>query len=262
MTDNTRCQQFTARNNKLAGKPNEDYILADPDAGIYIILDGVSRDGQPYPVPSPSTAASQACAEAIRRVVKHASSGADPADTLRAAVAAGNAAVGALNRDYVGDFAPGTCGIAAMIEGNRLHFAQIGDCAGMVLDGEGAFYFTFDFIQPLRQYQRNRRYYGLDKHTVRRELCNNPRSLLGYGVLDGNPAADAFVKTHSIPLAAGSRVILHTDGLETWAKHMLSAGNLAALRSMTAEEMVAASVTLDAEQGRLHDDTSAIIIDF
>lgn len=252
---------YSGRNNKRPDKPNEDFILADGQAGLFIMLDGVSRDDQAYPNPSPSAQAAQACAQAAAEYVAQRQGQECPQQLVFGAMCAGNRAVARLNQGYSGDFAPGACGIIALLGEQRLDFAQIGDCAGRIIgpDGKG-FVFTYDFIQPLRQYQRGRRYYEYDKHRVRSQLCNNFRSLLGYGVLNGDPRAEDFIKCHSIPVPPGSLIALHSDGMEPWACHMAAEGREGRLAAMTAEEMVRASRAFDSQMGQTSDDTSVILI--
>ena len=51
-----RVETATKKNTKEFDKPNEDYFLVDRNNGIFIILDGVTRDKIDgiYPDPSPA----------------------------------------------------------------------------------------------------------------------------------------------------------------------------------------------------------------
>ena len=66
------CTAASLRNTKLKNKPNEDYFICDGDSGIFVLLDGVSRDGNEnnYPNPSPSAIISEIVANTVYQYLK------------------------------------------------------------------------------------------------------------------------------------------------------------------------------------------------
>ena len=125
------------RNRKDQQKPNEDYYLADDEKGIYILVDGVSRDksGGIYPNPSPARIVSELFVNCVYQVLAE-DKGPSVSAALREAVEKGNEVIQDYNAQtsWENDFLPGTVGIAAVVRNEKLYYAYIGDCFGMILN--------------------------------------------------------------------------------------------------------------------------------
>lgn len=215
----------TRRNRHPAGdKPNEDFIVVDNDRGIFIVLDGVSRTrrkGTPYVSPSPAAAAARLLGGSIHRALFEAAPALAPAIRLRDAVAQANAVVADYNRqtfptvDYLENNPAGAVGVVVLVEGELLHYAYLGDCAGRIISPEGVNLFTCCQTDCLGQAIDTLGPPG-DERTVkiRRDICNNPSHELAYGVWNGAPEALELLVTGSEPLSGNEIILLSTDGVE------------------------------------------------
>ena len=126
-------------NKKNINKPNEDYFLCDDERGIYILVDGVSRDkiNGIYPNPSPSFDVSKIFVESTHKfLVANINKKVDISHLLNIAVKKGNDEIKKYNKhkDWIDDFFPGTVGIVIILQNHKLFFAYIGDCYGLVVN--------------------------------------------------------------------------------------------------------------------------------
>lgn len=202
----------TRKNTKVAGKPNEDFALADNENGIYILVDGVSRDkiDGVYPNPSPSEQVSRAfvrCAHdsLCRRVLRAE----DLPEMISQVFREGNERVRECNREYRGSFLPGTVGIIAVIREERLFYGYIGDCVGLLISGGEKRYFTTCQTRAVHEHIGE---FTADQ--VRRDICNNKNHPCAYGVLDGREGAMDFILTGCLDLNQCDGILLATDGAE------------------------------------------------
>ena len=92
------------------------------------------------------------------------------------------------------------------------HYAYIGDCIGMKISNNKDYFLFTDKQTKLVQKYRHL----LNKYTVRNVICNNLNHPFAYGVLNGNENANKFIQTGNFILKHGDKVILATDGLESY----------------------------------------------
>jgi serine/threonine protein phosphatase PrpC len=249
---------YTTRQN-LSGtdKPNEDYVLADAEHHLYIICDGVTRtliDGR-YPLPSPAAEASQVFATTAHQMLLD-SVGAAPRDRLTRAVTSGNEAVAAYNArrfthiDYIGSDFGGTVGIIALIEGDLLHYAYIGDCGGYLIRQSTITAFTYPQTAQIAQHYR--------KHTtlqIRRDIRNNRSHPYCYGVFTGQPTALDCVEYGEFMLRSGDTIALISDGLAPYFD------SSPPLPLPSVDEIISAMEQIEREQKLRSDDKTVILVD-
>lgn len=242
----------TRRNTHYTDKPNEDYFWFDEARGAALVLDGVTRDREngAYPNPSPARTVTEIFAQAACAVLT--APGTDtPKETLLAAVKAGNAAAARANEDFPSDFLPGTVGVLALLSGGSLHYAYVGDSNGIVLSRGGAAVFT----EPQTKAVHDRRG-EFTAHEIRTHICNNARHPCGYGVWTGQDGAMDFLRTGTISLNPGDRILLCTDGIDAF----LSAAGPDALCAMDSKTILEKAMAYRKPEGWM-DDRTIIIID-
>lgn len=111
------------KNTKQKDKPNEDCVFCDREKGIFILLDGVSRDNVEgkYPIPSPVAEAVQILKESIyQRLIQSAGK---PEDRLWKAIEEANKRVKQYNLIRKFDFAAGAVGIIVLIINSWFYYA-------------------------------------------------------------------------------------------------------------------------------------------
>lgn len=208
----------TKRNEKEFNKPNEDCAFADKDNGIFIVLDGVTRDkiNGIYPDPSPAVDVSKIFINKAYKYIKNnISEENDFLEIIKGAFAEGNKEIEQINRSYVGDFLPGTVGIIAIIKKNRLFYGYIGDCIGVLLNEQTREEFTTCQTKSIHEHVKE-----FTAFEIRNNICNNLNHPYSYGVLDGRESAMGFVVTGSTYLDKYKEIILATDGLEYVIRNM------------------------------------------
>lgn len=260
----TAIDAYTAKNTMYEKKRNEDYHIVDREKGIFLILDGVSRDASNgvYETPDLVPDVVSALGNYIYQYLSDALNNSGRIDVgalLREAVSLGNAHIANMTYQYA--FKPGAVGIVCVLHQQCFYYVFIGDCTGLVIHEDKTFTeFTESQTTKLHDYMKQ---YAetdgkrLSKDEIRNEICNNPASPLGYGVLDGNPRALDFVKASSICLSARDVIVLCTDGIEQYIRSEYVARKKD-LKS--AEEIIKASNAIDAQIQKRHDDKTLIII--
>lgn len=240
----------TRRNTHYTDKPNEDLFWFDERAGAALVLDGVTRNRENgiYPNPSPARTAAEVFAEAARAVL---TAPGRAEEKLPASVKAGNAAVARANEGFPSDFLPGAVGVLALAEDSSLYYAYIGDSNGIVLSRGKAAAFTEPQTKAVHDHRGE-----FTAHEIRAHICNNARHPYGYGVWTGQSGAMDFLRTGAIPLEAGDRVILCTDGLNEF----LSAVGPEALCAMDSGTILERAMAFQKTEGWM-DDRTAVIID-
>lgn len=237
----------TIKNSKLQDKPNEDLVLCDDNEKIYILLDGVSRDkiNGVYPNPSPAKEVSELFAKVAFEYLKNTKKKYD-LNQIKNAFIEGNKAIADYNKDYAGDFLPGTVGIICLIADDELLYGYIGDCYGRLIKASEIDLFTTCQTEKIAQHKKE-----FSAYEIRNEICNNIEHPYSYGVLTGQAEAVEFVKMGSCSLCDVDTIFLASDGLEPYLKN-LSASDF---KSGEAETYLKASITGDKE-----DDKAAIVI--
>ena len=216
-----------------------------------MILDGVSRDRESgiYPNPSPACRACNAFADAAQAVLLKKNDAA-PADRLKAAAYAGNMAVATANEGFPFPFLPGTVGVLALFAEHKLHYAYIGDSNGILISNRTLSYFT---APQTAEVHRRRKEFTSDE--IRAVICNNPSHPCGYGVWNGMPSAAEFLRVGELPLSAGDRVLLCTDGIDP----VLASLPDKAIADMDADTLISQAMTYMMPEGYM-DDRTAIVI--
>ena len=208
----------TQQNRKDFDKPNEDFIFVDENNGIFIVLDGVTRDkiDDLYPQPSPSYEVSKIFADkAYAYIIDNFSKNIDTLTIIKNAFAEGNAEIKRFNRSYTGDFLPGTVGIIAIIKENKLYYGYIGDCLGVLLNEQARKEFTTCQTKLIHEHIKY-----FTAFEIRNYICNHHNHPYSYGVLDGRESAIDFVVTEMMALDKYKELVLATDGVEDTVRQM------------------------------------------
>lgn len=200
----------TIKNTRYEDKPNEDVAFYNEQKGIYIIMDGVSRDREngKYPNPSPAYEVSKLFIEEAYSYLEKDIEWNNPEQSIKQAFQRGNEAIGKYNRSFLkSDFLPGTVGIIAIFHENMLYYGYIGDCIGILL-GDGN-------KEEFTQCQTSEIHKHVKEYTagyVRNEICNHIEHEYAYGVLDGRQGAMDFIVTGKRKIHGYRGCILATDG--------------------------------------------------
>jgi len=208
-----KAEHISIRNTMYIDKPNEDFYICDDENGIYIVLDGVSRDviDGKYPNPSPALRASEIFAlNAHRYLQEELSRGvSDFSAIIKSAMVFGNECIAEFNSQGIYSFPSGTVGIVLVMRSNRAYFGFIGDCIGKVVSFDNSATFTRDQTRNVDLYREE-----YNQARIRSEICNNPNHPAGYGVLNGAKAALDFIEIGYIELSGNEKIMLYTDGFE------------------------------------------------
>lgn len=206
-----KSSSISIKNTKNIDKPNEDYFLCDDEYGIYLLVDGVSRDkiSGIYPNPSPSFDVSKLFVEFVYNFLKkNIKNDVEIIDLLQDAIRKGNKKIKEYNRkrDWVNNFLPGTVGIIAVLQNDKLFFAYIGDCYGVVLNKTKT---VFTNCQTEKIAENKGRF---SAYEIRNEICNNKLHPYSYGVLNGDVRAMDFVIYNKIDIQSSDKILLCSDG--------------------------------------------------
>jgi len=202
----------TERNTKFSDKPNEDVFLFDDENGIYIVLDGVSRDKKDgiYPNPSPSALLSKRILESIHNSIK------DEIITNELtnynALVKANLIAATFNKENeacLGEFLAGTVGVIGVIHDKKLYYAYIGDCIGCIINDKHTHTFT-----EMQTAQITKHKGEFTVKEIRNVICNNKGHPCGYGVINGQEGAKDFIKTGVMQLD-DAVIFLSSDGCES-----------------------------------------------
>lgn len=233
-----KADYFTIKNSKSQDKPNEDCFRCDDTNGIYIIMDGVTRDREngKYPNPSPAKEVAEIVTDAVyAELLRQKKEG---TLHMHKAVMYGNAAANCYNqnhREVTGDFAAGAVGIACVIAENVLHYSYIGDCIGNILSGEKITTFTTNQTAEVTKHKAE-----FTAREIRNIICNNKDHFCGYGVLNGLPGAEDFIRTGSLPLKEDTSILLSSDGCEG----VFAMASLEELKTSPAKDLVVKYTTV------------------
>lgn len=207
----------TLKNNKLVDKPNEDFVICDDRNGIYILLDGVSRDtiDGKYPIPSPAKEVSELFAETVYDFLKKQKK-IYSKEVVRTAFVKGNESIKQFNLDYKGDFLPGTVGIVCVICEDNMYFGYIGDCYGRLIRNDRVDIFTECQTEQIAQHKKE-----FTSYEIRNEICNNVAHPYAYGVLTGQEEAINFVRLGQYSLENVVALFLSSDGMEAYLSNLM-----------------------------------------
>ncbi|HTS62185.1 MAG TPA: protein phosphatase 2C domain-containing protein [Candidatus Acidoferrales bacterium] len=196
---------------------NEDYCLIDPEAGLYVLADGMggARAGE---------CASRIAVETVAETVR----GAAPRDSqvlIRAAEEANRRVLEAAHRDPSLE-GMGTTLVAALDLDSELAIASVGDSRAYVMDHQGLKVVTDDQTwvnevgRPL----------GLDEDSLKHHPM---RHVLTMAIGASAPLA---INYYRVPLAAGTMVLICSDGLHGVIEAPQIEGILAGGRGAPLEE--------------------------
>ena len=202
---------ISIRNVKDINKPNEDYFFCDDVHGVYIIVDGVSRDKKHgvYPNPSPAADVSKIFVNSAYDYYKNNYANIDDIyKVLFNMMRYGNEKIKLYNSlgNWDDGFLPGTVGIIGIIKGSKFSYIYIGDCYGFVINKSKK---TFTSCQTEQIIQHKREF---DSRTIRNIICNNKDHPYSYGVLNGDERAMGFLEYGEINLHSSDKLFLCTDG--------------------------------------------------
>jgi len=248
----------TEKNSLGVGKPNEDFYFADEKNSFFLLLDGVSRPKEEYPVSSEESVICRLnelfCQETHRALL--ASEEKDPSLRLKEALQGGNRALSRLGKGKTREewhFLPAAVGIAAQVVKDRFHFAYVGDCLGVLLREDAAVYFGEQKSVRYAELQippRPQRYAC---------LCNRPENPLSHGAFNGEESLDKMIRCGSFSLENRDVILLSTDG----AGRLLQWASPEHLRALTPQEVISESKALDqAPFAKYADDKTVLRLEF
>lgn len=247
-------------------KPNEDFVVADRNTGIFIVCDGITRSfAGAYPQPSPAAEISRLVGEALHRslvdALRKTYHGVDT-HALRSAFIDANREAAAYNdkyfaeSDYIERDRAGSVALAVVIKGERCLYSYCGDCALYLIRAGFLRRLTVNQTQGALAHI-NTNLPGLaGTIEMRRTMRNNRRHPLGFGALTGEPGLSDFVMSGDFEIKPSDRILAVSDGLEplldggTWPMHV------------GAEELIDLAETIEASRGLRSDDKAVIDLRF
>jgi len=249
--------QSAVKKNSKEYKPMEDFCICDAEKSIFIVTDGVTQSAEDYEQITARSDAGMAAEIAARTVHESLSHSDDPAQALTDGVRLAIERVGEYNKTAKASYPPATCLVAGCIRNDRLHFAYIGDSVIFLLRSSAKIQLAEQQTEALATY---RRVSGekMTKRYLYDHVTNNIQSPYGYGVILGDMRAMDFLHIASIRLEPGDRVIISSDGLDSY----LMFTPFDEIRSLSPEEMLPRSARYDEPPyAAFADDKSIIIID-
>ena len=212
---------YTEQNDRVINgikKPNEDYLISDDKAGIFIVADGITRPHSEYAAGKENEAyeVTEIFCSSVYKILKseipHCTEKAEAEKALMKAFEYGNSAVAEVNAGWLPHdtdnilYKPAAVALFGAITGDTLCFAYIGDCIGILIRDKCRYVFaerqTF-YVNKL----------ALDKKLAYSEYVNNPLNKRSYGIVNGDPGARELTVCSGFSLEHGDKVILSTDGL-------------------------------------------------
>lgn len=228
-----KSSSISIKNNKNINKPNEDYHLCDNKNGIYLLVDGVSRDkiNGIYPNPSPAFDVSKLFVEFVYKfLTENLYTNKDIQSLLYNAMEVGNAEIQKYNnkRNWEDNFLPGTVGIIVVIQNRKIFFAYIGDCYGVIIN-KTKHIFTKCQTEKIAEHKKE-----FSAREIRNTICNNKLHPYSYGVLNGDERAIDFVHCCSMNIQRKDKIILCSDGFSDILKKIPGEK----IYTMTLEQMI------------------------
>lgn len=243
-----KSSSISVRNSKDKNKPNEDYFLCDDKEGIYLLVDGVSRDkiNGIYPNPSPAYYVSKLFVESVYEfLVSNINKNKNIIDVINAAIRFGNDEIKEYNdkRKWDNNFLPGTVGIVAIIWNSQLFYGYIGDCYGLIVNRKSKRIFTACQTENIVKHKKE-----FSSVEIRNRICNNKSHPYSYGVLNGDIRAIDFVNCGSISLLDSDKIVMCSDGFSD------------VIKNLTGEDMYLMTLEQMIKKSNEHDDKTMIII--
>lgn len=260
----------SAQAGNTQGHPQEDAILCDGEAGLFLVCDGITRSAYPDGERSPAKAVADLFAATMQSAFRSRPSGRSLRGRLAEAARIASDAVDAWNREHLprrgdtGDWLEndraGLVFAAAAIEGREACIAQIGDCWADLLRGDGVVRLTSCGTERVSAYRRAEGNAPETTLRIRRDMRNNVTmdewSPWRYGTITGEERGLWFVAFRSLSLQPGDALFLGSDGMRChWDGLVAREGGVGILRAATPGELVAAA---DVAGG---DDKSLVRID-
>ena len=234
----------TERNTKSVDKPNEDCFISDDKNGIYIVLDGVSRDkeNEIYPNPSPSTEISKIALEIVYEELLQQCN--NNSINIYDTICKANTAAyhyNEKNRKNVGDFPSGTVGVVAVIRDGIFSYGYIGDCIGALIEKDKMKEFTKMQTKNIAEHKGE-----FSAYEIRNIICNNKNHMCGYGVINGQEGAKDFIITGEFSVNTETIILLASDGCELIFKN----ASLDELKTLSAAELISTYTNINAADDR------------
>lgn len=210
-----QCDQLIRKNTKSEDKPNEDLVyveVQDKQQGVFILLDGVSRDCENgvYPNPSPAREATRIFAEVCAKNIKDWCYDDWTEMAITEVIRKANEKVAEYNYGLGHEFPAGTVGIVAKVFGRYICYAYIGDCNLEVIDASGKrTMYTKKQTEQVMLHKKE-----LTTKQIRYEICNNAEHSYAYGVWDGNEGAMDMLVCGKIEASTGDTILMYSDGAE------------------------------------------------
>lgn len=210
--------------------PQEDYCLVDTKNNIYLVADGITRqDKSEYALmENRKTSISYRVGEAFCNAFHHSAVseirklkiGEDLSDGLKASFTVADQIAKRIIDEYLpmlppGAELPGCVAIAAIVHNDTLYFGSVGDCMGILIRNGKKIIFadkqtTFAF-----------RKLGIekDRERLQKEFINHPQNRYGYGVINGDPAAQEFFHVSHLSIQYGDSIYLMSDGVSDYIQY-------------------------------------------
>lgn len=229
-------------NSKNINKSNEDYYFCDDDRGIYLLVDGVSRDkiNGSYPNPSPAFVVSKLFVQSVYNfLLKNINESVNILNLLCNAIKEGNNEIDKYNskKGWADNFLPGTVGIIIIMRDYKLFFAYIGDCYGIIINKKnGKTIFTECQTEKIVKHRNE-----FSTYEIRNKICNNESHPYSYGVLNGDFRAVNFVNYGNLDIQSNDKILICSDGFSDIIKSVSDEE----LYQMTIEQIVIRSKKTD-----------------
>lgn len=248
----------TAANQRGLQKPNEDRYICDPQHGIFIVLDGVTRVHAEYaqrPYESAAADVAELFLGTVYDAILQDLQNPQPESLLKNAIRTANETLKPYRNQKTDEqwgFYPSATGFISLLRDGVLYYAAAGDCIGLLLRGSGKQLFgcqwQLEAVDKLQVTKQER--YGL--------YCNHPEAPLSYTVFSGHTSVADTTTYSFLDLHKGDTLLLASDGLANYLKYE----PIAKLRKQTPEEMITASAVYDQPPfGSYADDKTVIKIE-
>lgn len=256
---NLNITSASRQNTRDFSKPNEDFLLADKENGIFILLDGITRVHAEYaeiPGYSAASEVNQLFCHAVYEHIKTNLTKRDIRKVITSAIILGNQKITRFREQKSLEqwqFYPGTLGIICVLRGRKLHYAYVGDCLGMLLRGNSKVFFgeqqsvkASDLHNPTKAER-----YDL--------YCNHPENELSYAIFNGDDAVAEGIESGWLDLYENDRVFLVSDGVAPYVRFEKAS----AMIDLTAQQVLDLSTKYDIPPyAKYADDKAAIVLQF